>query len=286
MTTMCTNTRNFYTLDGIPLHDPQGRWTLAEGAQIRSVPARRNDEHVIPGLDGVVSNLSPTFEPGALSFGIHILKGNTHDEAMRILDFWNGVIAQRHRLLPLDHTYDGSTKRAEIQIVASSETSNTFMRAITINIVATIPGAFWRDVSPSVSRFDVNATNRLEGVSGGTGPIDDAIIKVYGPFTSVKFYTPINPSEYVTFNTAAYSTQEIILSTGNWSGRIRNITSGFAMGNEPRPSFTSTKGFGTMFSIDPVFSHVSLSKEYMLKVEAVGATSATYGEILARRSYL
>lgn len=282
----CKNTRNYYTLDGIPLHDPLGRWTLAEGSQIRSVPARRNTEHSIPGVDGVITNLSPTYEPGAISFGIHILKGRSHDEAMEVLDFWNGVLGQRNRLIPLDHTYNGTTKRAEIQIVASTETSQTFMRALTIEVVASIPGVFWRDISPSISRFDANGVSRLDNFSGGTGPINDPIIKLVGPFTSVRLTTSADPNNILLVDQAASASQEIVVDASAWRARIRDKSSSFVASAGSRVAAISSHGTGTMFHLEPTFNYASLGKEYTITASMSGSTSATYGEIYATRSYL
>ena len=282
----CKNSRNYYTLDGIPLNDPLGRWTLAEGSQIRSVPARRNTEHVIPGVDGSITNLTPTYEPGAISFGIHILKGGSHDEAMEVLDFWNGVLGQRNRLIPLDHTYNGSTKRADIQIVASTETSQTFMRALTIEVIATIPGVFWRDISPSVSRFEPNGVSRLDNFSGGTGPINDPIIKFVGPFTSARLTTSADPNNILIINLAASETQEIVVDTKGWKARLRDKSSSFVVSAGVRVGAVSSHGTGTMFRLDPTFNYTSLGKEYTVTASMPGSTSATYGEIYATRSYL
>ena len=278
--------RNYYTLDGIPLSDPKHRWVLAEGTEIRSVPARRNVEHAIPGVDGAVTNLNPSFEPGALSFGIHVLTGQTHDSAMEVLEMWNGILGQRSRLLPLDHTYNGVTRRAMVQVVASTETTHNFMRAITINVVATIPDVFWRGLEPATSTFLPNTTSRLHGLSGGTGPIHDPIIKMYGPFTSVKLECPAILDEEVVIRTAASADQEVIFSSKAWAARIRDRSTSFGLEGSARPGVISSSGTGTMFSLAPSFNYETLSKDYHIKCTVEGADQSTFGEVYAKLSYL
>lgn len=278
--------RNYYTLDGVPLSDPLHRWVLAEGSEIRSVPARRNVEHVIPGVDGAITNLNPSFEPGALSFGIHILTGQTHDSAMEVLEMWNGILGQRGRLLPLDHTYNGVTRRAMVQIVASTETSQNFMRALTINVVATIPDVFWRSLEPTISDFRGSGLTRLDHLSGGSGPINDPIIKVFGPFTSVKLECPAIPNQEIVISTPASATQEIVFSSKTWTARLRNKSTSFGMGGTVKPRVISSNGMGTMFTLAPTFNYQSLGKEYFIKCTAVGGTSDTSGQVYANLSYL
>lgn len=241
---------------------------------------------MIPGVDGAITNLNPSFEPGALSFGIHILTGQTHDSAMEVLEMWNGILGQRSRLLPLDHTYNGVTRRAMVQIVASTETSHRYMRAITINVVATIPDVFWRGLDYVVADFSGNGITKLNELSGGTGPIHDPIIKVNGPFTSVKLECPAILDQEVVIRTAASASQEVIFSSKAWTARIRDKSTSFGLGGSVRPGVTSSNGMGTMFTLSPSFNYDTLSKDYYIKCTAEGAGPATSGQVYAKLSYL
>lgn len=283
-------TRNFYTLDGIPLHDPQGRWTLGDGAEIRSVPARRKSSYVIPGQDGEVANVSPSFDPGKLSFNIHILTNNNHDDAMKTLEFWNGVLGQRHRLLPLDHTYNGQTRRAMVQITASSETSHFAMKMITISVICDIPGSFWRDIDYKISETSLTSgTYTLSSHSGGTGPINDAIIKLIGPYTKVTVESIVGttPISYFSTDMALSADSHVVIDTGNWLAVSRRTDTSWGMtGIDMMNSIAFSSGMGSMFLFDPSMNPATLGSDYKIRVTSTGATTASKIQVRARRSFL
>ena len=278
-------TRNFYTLDGIPLHDPQGRWTLGDGAEIRSVPARRKSAYALPGRDGEIVNFSPSFDPGKLAFSIHILTSDNHDTAMKTLEFWNGILGQRGRLLPLDHYYNGEIRRAFVQITASTETSNFIMRAITINVICDIPGTFWRDVNPSVSEVPMYNEQVLSGLNGGTGPISDAVIKYTGPLTKIDINSIADPSNVISISTSVSASNELIVDTANWKAFVRPKTASWAVSGTP-VEISASKGFGSLFILEPSFNSTTLTTSYSVNIVGHGRLADSKVLVRARRSFL
>lgn len=150
---------NQYTLDGVPLRDPQLRWFLDRDTGIRIIPARRNTNRAFPGVDGVTFQGGGAFDPGAVSLSLRV-KGRDNVELRRNLEFITGLITQRHKLLTLtEHYAAGAANNRVAQVSLSSSADPRYIdkRTVIVDAIFSVPGVFWRssalvtDTTPAIT---------------------------------------------------------------------------------------------------------------------------------------
>lgn len=254
---------NNYTLDGIQLMDPDGRWFYEKTTGIRIIPAKRNTSLSYPGVDGEQFVPGATYSPGGVLISLYI-KGTTHNEFMEIYEFWAGVISQRHRTLPLVHHYfgepDTATDRvANVQITSSVEPrliNNKPLHAL-LEIPCSIPGVFWRSAnevsSVNYAAPSVQTTHTLSQM--GNAPLVDAKIRIKGGFSQLDMWDPVSGAA-LSINKAVASDRWVIIDPVQW--RASEMTSGTSWdlnsGTDMSMFVDSNRGRGPMFEIAPDFS--------------------------------
>lgn len=246
-----------YSLDGLALDDPAGRWRLERSTGIRIIPGRVNAEAELPGRDGVVPVFGSGYEAGAVGLSL-VITGADHGAMMGVFEFLAGVLAQRSRLLPLVHDYgNGQTRTAMVQVVGSSAPELVAHRDALLEVVFSVPGVFWRDaatVDSSVSLPASSGTSVLTGLAGSTGPVSDALVQVAGGFSSATLTGPVTGDKIV-INRAVAAGQYVVIDCANWRARLHSSNSWSTTGGTDILSdVTSSRGMGPMLSLAPDFT--------------------------------
>ena len=279
--------RNFYTLGGIPLTDPNGRWVLEGGTGLRIIPSRPSSGATLPGRDGVLPSFGSRFDPGGVGLRIAVL-GADYPSMLRSVELLAGVIGQRYSLLPLVHDYgDGERREALIEVTASSKPEVVAFRNAIIEVQCSVPGAFWRD--PSLSNSSVllpasPAVVEVDALSGSTGTINDAILRFEGGFSeatvedavsgdSISVHGPVAAGEYVVVDTARWIARRH--TTDSWST---------SAGSNWITKVESNRGSGPMLALNPDFA---LGRgRIRIRAAGSGITGSPKVIIRAKRSFL
>lgn len=279
--------RNDYTLDGVALFDPAGRWFPERSTGIRVYPARRSTNLMYPGVDGEVFNPGARFESGSVSINLYI-EGSTHEEMMENIEFINGVIGQRHKALDLIHHYSTSQDRhAKVEFMESYEPKLYSPLKALLQLRASVLNTFWR--SPVASDTTSGAIGTGLGVtdlinlSGGNAPVSDALIRVKGAFSELVLVDPVSGST-LQIKTPLTATQYIIIDTANWTAR-KVTTNTWEGGTVVDSLVVSNRGYGSMFEIAPS-RYNSTSLNYQLQAKATNPSSSPVATVRAKKSYL
>jgi hypothetical protein len=274
-----------YTLDGVPLIDASGRFWLDNTTGVRILPARRNAALTLPGRDGVVADLNPTFEPGGVSLSV-VVTGATYSLFNANLEFLYGLLGQRGRLLPLMHVLPvGGNRYIDIQVVSASEPETLGPRTARIKVLATAPDPFWRDSGILDSTLPLTATATtgiLTGHAGATGTIDDALIRVQGGLSAATLTDPVT-GDFIKVTAALTATEYIIIDTVNWTAK-KVTTDTWTGGTDVSASVDSSRGYGPMLMLNPDFS--TGAGRVRLTVSCTNPVTAPAVIVRAKRSFL
>lgn len=288
---------NQYTLDGVKLKDPQLRWFTDRETGIRIVPARRNPDHRFPGLDGVGFSKQTPYDPGAVSINLEV-HGDTYKEFRLNLEFIQGLLTQRNKLMELREHYSSSSaddRVALVTLASSVEPEMITRQSAIVQALFNVPKVFWRSVSAFTSETGaVNAdggTHTLSELSGGNAPIDDMVIRIRGgSFSSMRIEDPSTGRE-LRISTQLLATETLLINPRVWQARIINGTESNTWsldsgGRDVTSLVIPNRGYGSMFSLEPILDAANERFDYKVKASATNVAGFPRIEFLAKRSYL
>lgn len=184
----------YYSLDGVPLDDPAGRWFIDGGTfELPPLAAARTVDVTVPGRHGILPVAGLELEPvtvgaslvitdttpAGASGGVSQLHANY--EAVKAL------VGRRHRHAVLGYHMDADTVRVADAILTSGATPEVVsQRVLRLPVLWQIPTVFWRDPAPAVwgRLLHLLATpTHVDTLAGATAPIIDALLRITGPAT-------------------------------------------------------------------------------------------------------
>lgn len=270
---------NQYTLDGVPLRDPELRWFTDRETGIRIVPARRIPELRFPGVDGISFIPRAPYDPGAVRINMYV-RGATYALLRQHIEFLSGLFAQRGRLMELREHYDDNPNNdrvAEVTLASSADPQITSLTSATMTFILSIPGVFWR--SPEVHEgttpplhkaplqgFAVEpASFELPSLYGGNAPIDDLLIKVHkGTFGTATISDPASGNSLsVNFGTfgSMLATETLLIDTKNWNsilytteGNENNWSMSVPGSRSANHIVQANRGMGSMLIVEPTLN--------------------------------
>ncbi|GGJ55669.1 phage tail family protein [Glutamicibacter ardleyensis] len=272
-----------YTVDGL---GPEGAgWLLfITGSGIRGTSGRVGGLLELPGMDGGIPQMGAPFMPGTLTLRYRILV-STHEEFMAIIEKFNGVFGQRRKLLPITHAYSGSVSRMNygtvLETIVPEPVSNDYAY---YQVTLTLPEPFWRSpltyTIPTPALTETLTAQILTNLDG-TGPINDALIRVKGAFSTAVVEDYVT-GDRITVNTPLTATQYVVIDCANWTAR-RVTTDTWTGGTDISALVSSNKGRGPMLTLEP--DNVINAGRYRLRVQATNPASSPVAEVRARKSY-
>lgn len=170
-----------YSLNGIPLDNPEYGWTLLEASSPLLAHSANRSRLQIPGRDGSV-RLPATTDTPIMRLTVETPRANA--EALLALAASDPVITRTAPPGP-----DESAKSAQTEFLASSPIGVEPDDAmIEVDLMLQIPGAFWRDVAEvTQGPFTlVSASQEIAVLTGISAPVQDAIVRVKGAATGVR----------------------------------------------------------------------------------------------------
>lgn len=184
-----------FTIDGVNLQDPAGRWELARATKRRALPAVRATNITTPNRHGNHFVPNDTFGPGSMSFVLMVTdldsagtnQGPAQAEAN--LELATALFLHTGRQFTIEHHLDPTQKRtATGRVTAGSdpEALDFDLTLYRLTFVVEIPGVFWTDgtgaqVAEGAATTSAGALH-LPAFNGGSAPITDAVVRVRGPF--------------------------------------------------------------------------------------------------------
>lgn len=164
-----------YLVDGVPLDDPDGRWSLLEGTVFSTGSSRSVSNIAVPGMDGALPGRS-----SAASMPL-VLKmdalGHTADGLARNLSAISSLLSASSMTVTRVLGGVESTASAQGESVSVPE---YFPSALLARFTATLrlPVAVWRG-----RVADFAGDGQVTTLDGSTAPIDDALLLIDGPAT-------------------------------------------------------------------------------------------------------
>lgn len=273
-----------YTLDGVPLDDPQNRWYLNAKTGVRILPGRTAAGVVLPGRDGVTPSLGSTYTPGMIKLGLSI-RQPTHPDMMGGLELLYGVLSQRHRLLPLVHDYgNGTSRQAMIEVLSSIDPESLLCNFTRLDVIAEVPGVFWRSTNTADTTLAVTttaATSVIGALAGSTAPVNDALIRVKGGLSGLVLTDPVS-GDHLTVTMALGATEYLVIDCANWTAR-KVTTNTWTGGTDVSQYVLSNRGMGPMFSLNPDFT--TGAGRIRLTVKGTNPASSPVVTVRAKQSY-
>lgn len=233
-----------FTVDGVPLDDPAGRWALSARSRRRSLPAVRATRVSTPGRSGSFFTPNDTFEDS--QFGL-VLKVTDRDaqgvrggavQAEKNVELLTGLLTGTGRLMRVEHRIGPNDVRvAMCRVAAGSEPEplDPLLETYLLRFVVEVPGVFWSDgrgaqlvegAAPTAS-----GTLALPVLEGGSAPVTDAMVRFAGPFNGKVSVSDVGGG-------AAYRWT----GTPNGSTSTKTTASGTVTNLATNPSFESTSG--------------------------------------------
>lgn len=227
---MTTTTAETLIVNGVVLNTLAKNISSLTG-RLRA-PALRTDNVTVPGRHGTIRTPNKRYEEGQIVLPMWV-KGSDDDESNYGRDiFYRNVdtLTQLFRpgagLLTVVHTLpDGSQRRC---FAECTEALNLTMTAggaypyATFSVALRVPSVFWEDVIPISVDLAPGFVGDVTVLSGTTAPIEDAVFKIYGPFTSCTVEAryndgPMDDDLYFTYSGTIANGQSLTVDCSNWS---------------------------------------------------------------------
>lgn len=196
-----------FNLDNFELDDPQGRWRIENATALPAMPTPENVLVTAPFVDGAagVAGAIPA-QPFALSLFISNDRQISHDTVIQRASFLAGKFGQAKNLVMV--TANNDPLYAEILKVTASEPKMRRDRLGAIVVANFDLQPYWHTENPIIDTATTSGGPILYSpFAGMTAPPQDLIVKLSGPFQSVKITDP---------HTGQYFVISHELRTGQW----------------------------------------------------------------------
>lgn len=274
-----------YSIDSVDLAVP---WMLTKGTLYRPPVEVRRAEVVVPGSHGVTPVGRPTFGPPTVTFS-HFIKGTDPSDLETHVQALVGFLA-----VPGDRLINrvtGSYSGVAVgRLVSLSEPEYT-PRIWTVAIVSQfqLPGVFFRSAAVDSAAMvfpGVPATPfTVDSLAGCTGPIDDSVVRVTGPATSVSVYDD-ETGTGVTWTGALTGSQYLFINCATWSARVSSTATDWDSGGAGASGGLDAPGVG-MLSLSSTPNGVDpTDRRVMIRASGTGLSAASRVTVHARKAYL
>lgn len=285
-----------YTVDGVPL-DATG-WYLTRETRRRALPGVRAVSVKVPGRAGELPITGLDVDTTTLTLGLWVTcrrpdgsEGDLPDLEAN-LEALYGLFGVRHRMLDVRHLpAPGVERQADATVLAAADPQvNVALRHATLQVVLTIPGVFWRDVTAFTWVGALPGQRQVvTHLAGSTAPITDAVIRITGPATNPRV-TDEATGGTVRFTGAVAAGRRLLIDCGRlraslvdedtWDLDAGSDVTGQVDSTGPGSAHRWLHLTPTMSGGDPY------SRTVTVTTAATATTSASGVEIRARRAYL
>lgn len=275
-------TQETYLIDGIYLDDPTWRWRLEKATKLPATANRRVTSLDLPYRDGVVA-VRQGMGTGQVGLSIACLdtpgtRGiSAIDEAREAL----AALLRDARTLTWRPGPDRS-RSVEVTEVAVAEPDLRGRRAAVLSAALTVQ-PFWWEGDPQLTAAQVIAAGTVEfpEMAGCTGRIQDAIVRITGPFSSLTLTDP-GSGTGATLSTALPAATYLYLDVSAFTAWTSGSASAWSGGTPQAVDFPAA---GPL-EVWPVLAGDPMSMPVRLQVAGAGFSGASQIAIRSRRWFL
>lgn len=227
---MTNTTTETLSVNGVVLNTLAKNITSLTG-RLRA-PALRTDNVTVPGRHGTIRTPNKRYEEGQIVLPMWVRGCDDSEGSVGRTQFYanvdmlNNLFRPGAGLLTVLHTLpDGSQRRCLAECTEAinlTMTSGGQFPYGTFSVALRVPDAFWTDTI--VTNFDMapGFTGNVSVLNGMTAPCEDAILKVYGPCTSVTVEArynggPMDDPLYFTYSGTIGTGQTLTINCGTWA---------------------------------------------------------------------
>jgi len=271
-----------WLLNGIDLDVETGH--LAAVTLWRPPISTRRSPVTIPGMHGSLTSGLPVFEDPQIVIGIRTTQ-TTQAALEEAVNMVAALLTQP--TLTVTRVSGGLTTSARAELV-SADMDNDFLAGGTSAPVAvlSIPGVFFRDTAAVSTDFPFTAdlvNQEVATLSGSTGPIGDAVIRITGACTNPVVTDP-GTGTGISYAGTVASGQYLFMSARPLSARISSSASDWLSGGSDVSPAVSFPAAGRL-QLWPVVQSATVRK-VLLSATGTGRTGSPKLAVRGQRSYL
>ena len=256
---------------------------LGRATQWRVATAIRRSPLVMPGAHGSLSSGRPIFDDTVATAEAWVL-ASSQDELEEKLNHFEALAVQT--ALTLTRTSGSLTTSAAVDLVSVTHSDYVTRTSSRVTVLFAVPGVFFRAApwTSSDLAFTSSLTNtELTGLSGSTGPIGDAVIRITGPATSVSVDDPMTGTG-ISWSGTLNAGQYLFLRARPLSGRISSTATDWSSGGSDVSGAVSFPAAGRL-QLWPVVQSATVRK-ILMSATGTGRSTATKLAVQGQGAYL
>lgn len=204
-----------YTIDGVPLSDPQRRWRLHRETQRRTPVAFRAVDVQVPGLDGSLPIYGEDVESTALALELNVY--GTPAQVEERVAFLRALLGKTYAPLQVVRR-DGLVAEAKPAAISDPVMTERFAR---LSATLTIPSGVWRgpEVTWTHPAPQSDAPVVVADLAGGSRAITDARILITGPANTPSI-EDVATGATVRHTGSVPAGQRLLIHCGEWRASV------------------------------------------------------------------
>lgn len=218
-----------YTIDGIPLADPQYRWRLHRETERRTPVAIRSVDAHVPGMDGNLPIYGEDIEATALHLELNVY--GTPAQVEERCNFLRGVLGKTHAPLVVERR-DGLVADAKPASISDPVMTPSYAR---MGVVLTIPAGVWR--GPEVTWTHPSPQSAapvvVADLAGGSRAITDAQFLITGPANTPSIEDAATGAT-LRYTGSVPAGQRLLIHAGEWRAGLGSGSWGSQASNATR----------------------------------------------------
>jgi hypothetical protein len=272
-----------WTVNGVPFETAFGNLFLTDATVWRPPVTVRDVSIVIPGQHGALAPGLPVYEEPTVTLTLRSRQASQAalEEAVNQA---TAILAAP--TLTLSRVSGALATSAVAKLKSISQDDFTYARTARITAQYRVPGVFFRTAvwTSSAIVFASALTNvEMAGLSGSTGPVVDAVVRVGGPCTN-PYVTDPTTGTGISYTGTVAAGQYLYLSARPLSGRLSSSDSAWASGGTDVSGLVSFPAAGRL-QLWPVVQ-TATTRKVLISASGSGMTAATTLAVRAQGSYL
>jgi hypothetical protein len=260
-----------FLINGIELNEPSKKWKVSERSKVLPAISRRVQSLTRPGRSGVV-RVPADYDVGSFTLVVNSPRANVETLAA-LLSTPDAVLTHSDRagvealldLVSIDYPR-----------LAPSD------RVVAVTAVYRLTESFWRDAADSTTAAVslASGSGSVEPWTGLSAPVEDALVLVHGPATSIEAVDHLTGSGFAWSGTLD-SSSSLVYDMDSQEARI-TAGSSFTGGTDATGGLVM---IGDRMRLWPVVDSGDLTTAARIDFTVVGASAATEAQVRGRASY-
>lgn len=205
-----------YTIDGVPLSDPLGRWRVHRNSQRRTPVAFRSVDVNVPGMDGNIPIYGEQIEATALALELNVY-GRTPAQIEERAQFLRALLGRTTGPLIVGKR-GGLTAEAKPVSISDPVMTDRYAR---LAVTLSIPSGVWRGPEVTYSRIHRRETNEvtISELNGSSRAMTDSLILIEGPANGPRI-TDVATGSTIRFTGNVPTGENLLIDTRSWRASV------------------------------------------------------------------